>query len=244
MPGRSDSGAPAPDVGGDLASRIDHTLLRPEATVGQIESLCEEAAHFGFASVCVNPAWVKHAATVLAGRVVVCTVVGFPLGANRTDVKVFETGRALADGAGEIDVVINLGAMRGGQVEAVREEIGEIVKVCRQAGALCKVILETGLLSRGEIISACRAAVKAGADFVKTSTGFGPGGATVEDVALMRKAVGPTRGVKASGGIRRASQVRAMLAAGASRIGTSSGVAIVQEEKDPESGGGGGKPCR
>ena len=212
-----------------LAPCIDHTLLRPDAVSSDIELLCEEAAGYGFASACINSVWVAKAARILEGSGVhVCSVVGFPLGANTTEVKVFEARRAISDGAREIDMVMNIGVLKSGWEEPVAEDLGRVVEVCSEGGAICKIILETGLLTEKEKILACRLAVASGAAFVKTSTGFGPGGATLEDVALMSRAVGPALGVKAAGGIGRASEVRAMMRAGASRIGASAGVAILE----------------
>lgn len=188
-----------------------------------------EARQYGFASVCVNPCWVPVAAEELAGSAVkVCTVVGFPLGANATEVKSFETGVAMAEGALEIDMVLNVGALRSGRADAVREDIIAVVDTAHLGGAIVKVILETALLTREQKMEACRLAVAAGADFVKTSTGFAASGATVEDVALMRQVVGPAMGVKASGGVRTLEDLKKMVVAGATRIGTSSGVKIVE----------------
>jgi deoxyribose-phosphate aldolase len=212
----------------DIARLIDHTLLKPEATADKIAKLCAEARENSFASVCVNPYWVGVAEKELAGSVVsVCTVVGFPLGANTTATKVFETGKALASGAQEIDMVINVGALVGGENSAVLHDIRAVVEESHAAKAIVKVILETCLLNEEQKITACKLCVDAGADFVKTSTGFSTGGATVEDIALMRKIVGPALGVKASGGVRSYADVMKMVDAGATRIGTSSGVAIV-----------------
>jgi deoxyribose-phosphate aldolase len=214
---------------------IDHTLLRPEATRAEILKICAEAREFGFASVCVNPFWVPAVSEALAGSPVkVCTVIGFPLGATSTAAKVAETEAALRAGAQEIDMVQNVGALRGGELDAVREDISVVVEAAHRAGAIVKVILETALLDDAQKITACELAKAAGADFVKTSTGFGPGGATAADIALMRATVGPVMGVKASGGIRTLDDVRKMVAAGATRIGASAGVKIVQaEQPDP-----------
>jgi deoxyribose-phosphate aldolase len=218
-----------PGFDASIALLIDHTLLKPEATDADIRKLCAEARHYGFASVCVNPCWVPVAAEELIGSTVkVCTVVGFPLGANATEVKSFETGVAMAEGALEIDMVLNIGALRGGMADAVREDIIAVVDTAHLGGAIVKVILETALLTREQKIEACRLAVTAGADFVKTSTGFAASGATVEDVALLRQAVGPALGVKASGGVRTLADLQRMVAAGATRIGTSTGVTIVE----------------
>ncbi len=228
--------APAPspsDPADSLARVIDHTLLKPEATAQQIARVCAEAAEYHFASVCVNPWYVRLAADLLAAAddVAVCTVVGFPLGATTPQVKVFETLQAVADGATEIDMVLNIGALKSKRYDAVARDIRGVVVAAHNAGALVKVIIEAALLSREEKIAACLLAKAAEADFVKTSTGFGPGGATVEDVALMRAVVGEAMGVKAAGGIRTYAQARAMLAAGANRLGASAGVKIVAEAR-------------
>lgn len=212
--------------GGELARTIDHTWLKPDATATQIEALCREAIRYGFHAVCVNSYWVPLAAERLRGSgVKVAAVVGFPLGAGLTAAKAAEAREAVKAGASELDMVLNVGALKSGRPDDVRRDIRAVVEAAD--GALVKVILETGLLTGEEKVAACRLAVEAGAHFVKTSTGFGPGGATVEDVALLRRTVGPRVGVKASGGIRDAEAARRMLAAGASRLGTSSGVAIV-----------------
>ncbi|MGX1982136.1 deoxyribose-phosphate aldolase [Thermolongibacillus altinsuensis] len=211
-----------------IAKMIDHTLLKPEATKEQIEKLVEEAKKFEFASVCVNPVWVKLVAEKLKGTPVkVCTVIGFPLGATTPEVKAFETKQAIEHGAQEVDMVINIGALKSGDDELVERDIRAVVEAAK-GKALTKVIIETALLTDEEKVRACEMAVRAGADYVKTSTGFASGGATVEDVALMRKTVGPNVGVKASGGVRSAADAQAMIEAGATRIGTSSGPAIVQ----------------
>lgn len=216
------------DVPTDLAGFIDHTLLKPEATAADIDRMCAEAIEYGFASVCVNPTWARRVSDRLRGSgVVACCVVGFPLGATTAEIKAMEARRALRDGAREIDMVLNVGALKSGDHDLVRRDIAGVSEACREAGALCKVILETALLTDEEKVVASRLAVEAKADFVKTSTGFGPGGATVYDVALMREAVGPRIGVKASGGIRSAEDVKQMIAAGATRIGASAGVQIV-----------------
>lgn len=213
-----------------LASLIDHTLLKPEASEEQIGKLCAEAVEFGFATVCIQPTWVRLAARLLQGTAVgVCTVAGFPLGANTAEVKAYETRRAIFDGATEVDMVINIGALKSRDYQTVEEDIRGVVRACRQGGALSKVIIEAALLTREEKIKASTLAAGAGADFVKTSTGFGPGGATVEDVALMREVVGDRIGVKAAGGVRDRATVEEMVAAGATRIGASAGVRIVQE---------------
>jgi deoxyribose-phosphate aldolase len=213
-----------------IAALIDHTLLKPEATRQQVDRLCKEAREYGFASACVNPYWVPVAGRALEGsRVKVCTVIGFPLGANLASVKAFETRKALEQGATELDMVQNIGALESGDDHVVEDEIAELGNLAHANGAILKVILETCLLTEEARERACRLAVHAGADFVKTSTGFSTGGATVEDIRLMRRIVGPKVGVKASGGIRTLEAVRAMLAAGATRIGASAGVSIVQE---------------
>ena len=215
-----------------IAQLIDHTLLKPEATREQIDRLCHEALEYHFASVCVNPTHISRCAELLReSDVKVCTVVGFPLGATTTAVKAYETRQAIDDGATEIDMVINVGALKSGDFDAVQADIAAVVDTAHAAGALVKVIIETALLSDEEKAAACRLAQAAGAEFVKTSTGFGPGGATVEDVALMRHVVGPEMGVKASGGVRNYADVQAIVAAGATRIGASAGVAIVSEAR-------------
>jgi deoxyribose-phosphate aldolase len=214
----------------DWASLIDHTLLKPEASESDIRRLCEEAAQFGFASVCVNPAWVKRASEFLRGTSVpVCTVIGFPLGATLPDVKAYEARRAIFNGAREVDMVINVGALKSGDDCAVEDDIRAVVEAGHENGVLVKVIIETALLTDEEKVRACLASKNAGADFVKTSTGFAKGGATVEDVSLMRRAVGSALGVKASGGVKGIEDARAMFAAGATRIGASVGVKIAQE---------------
>lgn len=219
------------DVPSDLARFIDHTLLKPEATPQDIDRLCEEALRYRFAAVCVNPAWVKRAARILRGsQVGVASVVGFPLGASNPRIKAQEARQALRDGAREIDMVINVGALKGGDVELVEEDIRGVSDACREVGALNKVILETALLSDQEKVLASRLARRAKAHYVKTSTGFGPGGATVFDVALLREAVGPELGVKAAGGIRSAGEAKEMIAAGATRIGASAGIRMVTGE--------------
>lgn len=212
-----------------IASLIDHTLLKPEATRGDIVKLCQEARQYGFASVCVNPYWVPLVASELAGSPVrVCTVVGFPLGATSTEAKAAEAAAALRAGAQELDMVINVGALRSGDHEAAKLDIHSVVKLAHEAGAIVKVILETALLDDNQKAVACTLAKMAGADFVKTSTGFGPSGASAHDVALMRQVVGPEMGVKAAGGIRTIDDFRKMTAAGASRIGASASVKIVE----------------
>ena len=213
-----------------VAALIDHTLLKPEASRADIARVCEEARRFHFASVCINPYWVQLAAEALHGSPLrVCTVIGFPLGASQSRIKMAEAELALSQGATELDMVQNVGALRSGDKTAVREEIAELTALAHSRGAILKVILETCLLTIDEKIVACELAVKAGADFVKTSTGFSSGGATAADVALMRGVVGSRAGVKASGGVRSASDLFAMVDAGANRIGTSSGVKIVTE---------------
>ena len=216
----------------DIAKIIDHTLLKPEATRDQIVQLCREAREYGFAAVCVNPCYVKLAAELLRGSSVkVCSVVGFPLGATLPEVKAYEARRAIEEGAAEIDMVINIGALKSGDLELVKRDIASVVDVCHAKGALCKVIIEAALLTDEEKVLACQLAKAAGADYVKTSTGFGPGGATVRDVALMRRTVGPEMGVKAAGGIRSYEAAKSMVEAGATRIGASAGVKIVQEAR-------------
>lgn len=213
-----------------VAKLIDHTLLRPDATRRHIEDLCREAMQFGFATVCVNPAWVALAANLTAGsRVGVCSVVGFPFGATTADVKACETRRAMADGAREIDMVVNVGALKSGDLTLVERDLDSVIAPARECRVLSKVIIEAALLTDEEKVMACALAKAVGADYVKTSTGFGPGGATVADVALMRRVVGPAMGVKAAGGIRDLRALEAMVAAGATRIGTSSGVRIVEQ---------------
>jgi deoxyribose-phosphate aldolase len=212
-----------------IAALIDHTLLKPEATKAEIVKVCQEARQFSFASVCVNPYWVPVVAKELSGSPVkTCTVVGFPLGANATETKVQETEIATRAGAQEIDMVQNVGALRGGDHEAVKLDIQAVAQAAHRGGAILKVILETALLDDNQKAIACTLAKMAGADFVKTSTGFGPGGATAHDIALMRAAVGPELGVKASGGVRTLDDVKAMTAAGATRIGASASVKIVE----------------
>ncbi len=213
-----------------VASLIDHTLLKPDATRKDIEQLCREAAENRFATVCVNPTWVSLCAKLLAGSPVgVCTVVGFPLGATTPDTKHYETRRAIFDGAREIDMVINVGALKSGDLRGVERDIEAVTLPCRDCGVISKVIIEAALLTDDEKITACTLSKAAGADFVKTSTGFGPGGATAADVALMRRVVGEEMGVKAAGGVRDLDGLRAMVEAGASRVGASAGVKIVQQ---------------
>jgi deoxyribose-phosphate aldolase len=213
-----------------VARYIDHTLLSPDATRDDIIRICEEGVRYGFASVCINPTWVREAACALRGSgVKVCTVIGFPLGANSPDVKAYEARRAIFDGAGELDMVINVGALKSGDHGLVSSDIRAVVEVAHEVGYICKVIIETALLTDEEKVSACLLAKEAGADFVKTSTGFSKGGATAADVALMRRVVGGDMGVKASGGVRDLKQAQEMIRAGATRIGASVGVRIVQE---------------
>jgi deoxyribose-phosphate aldolase len=215
-----------------VASLIDHTLLKADATRQEIETLCREAREFGFATVCINPHWVSLGARLLRGSATgVCTVVGFPLGATTTDVKQFETRRVMYDGANEVDMVINVGALKSGDLGTVERDIAAVVAACRDCGVLSKVIIEAALLTEDEKVSACVLAKAAGADYVKTSTGFGPGGATVADVELMRRVVGPDIGVKAAGGVRDYQALKSLVTAGASRVGASAGVKIVQESK-------------
>src|SRR5437763_11959654 len=222
----------------DWASLIDHTLLKPEATEDDIRRLCEEAARYHFASVCVNPTWVRASACHLRGTdVPVCTVIGFPLGATLPDVKAYEARRAIFDGAREVDMVINIGALKSGDDCAVEHDIRSVVEVAHEYDVTCKAIIETALLTDEEKVRASLAAKRAGADFVKTSTGFAKGGATVADVALMRKAVGSELGVKASGGVKSIDDARAMVQAGATRIGASVGVKIAQEAAGTKSNG-------
>ncbi|MCM3705211.1 MULTISPECIES: deoxyribose-phosphate aldolase [Cytobacillus] len=211
----------------NVAKMIDHTLLKADATKDQIEKICAEAKEYNFASVCVNPTWVKLSSDLLKGtEVKVCTVIGFPLGASTPETKAFETKNAIENGATEVDMVINIGALKGGDNELVERDIRAVVDAAK-GKALTKVIIETCLLTDEEKVKACELSVKAGADFVKTSTGFSTGGATAEDIALMRKTVGPDLGVKASGGVRSAEDAQKMIEAGATRIGASSGAAIV-----------------
>jgi deoxyribose-phosphate aldolase len=226
-------GAPA-----GVAAMIDHTLLKPDATRKEIEALCREAAQFGFATVCVNPVWVALAARQLAGTTVgVCSVVGFPLGATTADVKGYETRRAIFDGAREIDMVISVGALKSGDLRTVERDIEAVTGSCRDCNVLSKVIIEAALLTDEEKITACTVAKAAGADYVKTSTGFGPGGATAADVALMRRVVGADMGVKAAGGVRDLDSLKAMVAAGATRVGASAGVKIMQQARGDVSSG-------
>ncbi len=225
--------APAPAQPMDasaVARMIDHTLLKPESVAEAVVALCSEARTHGFASVCVNATWVPLCAEQLAGSDVrVCTVAGFPLGATLPSVKAFEAQQAAALGAVEVDMVLNVGALKSGDVRLVWEDVAGVADECHDAGAILKVIIETGLLTREEKIAACVICKDAGADFVKTATGFNGGGATVEDIALMRFVVGPEMGVKAAGGVRSGADALAMIAAGATRIGTSGGARIMAE---------------
>jgi deoxyribose-phosphate aldolase len=210
----------------EIASMIDHTLLKPEATYQQIIKLCEEANQYSFASVCVNPYWVKVATQQLKGsKVKICTVIGFPLGATTTEGKVFETCQAIEDGATEVDMVINIGAFKSGDMEVILYDMQQVVKAAN--GYTVKVIIEIGAFTDNEIQQASKLVQQAGAHFVKTSTGFGYGGATIEAIQLIRAAVGPHMGIKASGGIRDLKTAKQMIAVGANRLGTSSGVSIV-----------------
>lgn len=213
-----------------LATYMDHTLLKPEATAADIDRVVAEARQYGTASVCVNPYWVARVAAGLAGSgVKTCTVIGFPLGATSTASKVAETRDATAHGAQEIDMVINIGELKAGNDDAVRSDISAVANAAHEAGALLKVIIETCLLSNEEKRRACELSVAGGADFVKTSTGFSTGGATTADIALMRETVGPELGVKASGGIRTLEAAIAMIEAGATRLGVSAAVSILEE---------------
>ena len=222
------SGSPV----GDVASLIDHTLLKADATRAEIETLCREAAEFGFATVCVNPCWVALASRLLKGSPSgVCSVVGFPLGATTPDVKHYETRRAIFDGAAEVDTVINIGALKSGDLRLVERDIEAVTAPCREAGVVSKVIIEAAYLTDEEKVTATTIVKAAGADFVKTSTGFGPGGATVADVALLRRVVGAGMGVKAAGGVRDFAALDAMVRAGATRIGASAGIRIVQQAR-------------
>jgi len=213
-----------------LAAMIDHTLLKPEASAAQVAQLCDEARQYGFASVCVNPTRVKLCAQRLRGSPVkVCTVAGFPLGATLSEVKVCETRQVIEAGAAEVDMVINVGALKDNQQDLVAQDVAAVVQVAHASGALVKVIIEAALLTDEEKAMACQLVQAAGAEFVKTSTGFGPGGATAADVALMRRTVGPALGVKAAGGIRTLADTLKMIAAGANRIGASASVKIMAE---------------
>ena len=220
-----------------VAKMIDHTLLKPDATQQEIAQLCYEARKYGFASVCVNPTWVSLCAELLKGSdVKVCTVIGFPLGATSSESKAFETETAIKQGATEIDMVINVGALKARDIETVARDIRGVVKAAHAHGVIVKVIIETVLLTDEEKTIASLTSKEAGADFVKTSTGFAGGGATVHDVELMRKAVGPQMGVKASGGVRTFEDAQSMIQAGATRIGASAGVKIIQGPSDQVEG--------
>ncbi len=224
---------PGAEVPLDLARYIDHTILRPDASAADIDRLCDEAIEHRFAAVCINPVWVRRAALRLAGSgVSVASVVGFPFGATPPDVKAFETRRAIRDGAREIDMVVNIGALKSGLHDEVREDIARVSDACHDGGAINKVIIEAALLTDEEKVIVCRLAQQAKADMVKTSTGYSKGGATVFDVALMRETVGARMGVKAAGGIRTADDVKDMIAAGATRVGASAGVSIVSGQGD------------
>ncbi|MFD1736607.1 deoxyribose-phosphate aldolase [Bacillus salitolerans] len=214
----------------NIAELIDHTILKQDATKEEVEKFCKEALEYKFASVCVNPTWVETVARLLKGSdVKVCTVIGFPLGATTTETKAFETADSISKGATEVDMVINVGALKDKQDDLVEEDIRAVVQASK-GKALVKVIIETALLTNEEKKRACQLSVKAGADFVKTSTGFSTGGATIDDIKLMRETVGPNVGVKASGGVRDAKSVADLIEAGATRIGASSGIAIVKGE--------------
>lgn len=236
QPENSDTRQEQPTPGGprgkSLAAMIDHTLLKPEATYAQIAQLCQEARDYGFAAVCVNPIHVRRCAELLRDSAVrVCTVIGFPLGATPPAVKAYETQQAINDGAAEIDMVINIGALKSEDNDAVARDVNLVVQTAHAAGALVKVIIEVALLTDEEKTIACQLCRDAGADFVKTSTGFGPGGATVHDVALMRQVVGPTMGIKAAGGIRTLKDADNLVAAGATRLGASASVKIMAEAR-------------
>lgn len=220
------------NVAADMAGMIDHTLLRPHATEIQVRQLCAEARQFSFASVCVNPTWVPLCAQLLAGSPVkVCTVIGFPLGATMPEVKAFEAQRCAQLGATELDMVINIGALKSQQYGIVEDDIAAVVNAAHALNACVKVIIEAAYLTTEEKVEACALSKAAGADYVKTSTGFGPSGATIEDVALMRRVVGPEMGVKAAGGVKNAEDAKAMIAAGATRIGASASIRIIDEIK-------------
>jgi deoxyribose-phosphate aldolase len=232
---------PAADIPGDLAKYIDHTLLKPDSTAAQIDTLCDEARQYRFAAVCVNPTWVRRCVERLRGTgVAVASVVGFPFGATLPEVKAFEARRVIRDGAREIDMVINIGALRSRDLDLVRRDVAAVSDACHEVGGLNKVIIETAMLTDEEKVIACRLAKQARADFVKTSTGFGGGGATAYDIALMREAVGPDMGVKAAGGVRSAETAREMIAAGATRLGATVGVKIVTGAASASPGGAAG----
>lgn len=216
----------------NIASFIDHTILNPDAGAADVQRICAEAVKYSFKSVCVNPIWVSTVAAALNGSdVLTCSVIGFPFGATPTASKVFEATTVVNDGANEVDMVINIAAAKAGDKEAVVADITAVAQAVHAGGAILKVIIETALLTDEQKVLACRASVEAGADFVKTSTGFAGGGATLADVALMRSTVGPDMGVKASGGVRSLETAQAMIDAGATRLGSSSGVAIVEGEQ-------------
>jgi len=216
----------------EMAGIIDHTQLKPDAGAEDIVRLCREAREYRFAAVCIHSFRIPLAAQLLADTSVkVDTVIGFPLGATLSQVKVYEAEQALLAGAHEVDMVLNIGALKDGDDRLVWADIAQVARTCQRGGAQCKVIIEAALLTEREKVRACRLAQSAGADFVKTSTGFGPGGATVEDVGLMRRTVGPQMGIKAAGGIRDYRRARAMVEAGATRIGTSAGVRILEEAR-------------
>jgi deoxyribose-phosphate aldolase len=238
QPGGSAQPATAVIPPDQLVKLIDHTLLKPEATAEDIEKLCQEAAKYGFYSVCVNPTWVAKAKSLLRGtKVKVCAVVGFPLGAQSSEIKTLEARRALREGAQEIDMVINIGALKSKDDNLVARDIRGVVEVCDDARAVCKVILETALLTDEEKVRGCLLSMKAHAGFVKTSTGFSKAGATVEDIALMARTVAPRKlGVKASGGVRTYADVIKMVQAGATRVGSSNSVKILEEATQMASG--------
>ncbi|QXQ11120.1 deoxyribose-phosphate aldolase [Paeniglutamicibacter sp. Y32M11] len=216
----------------NIASFIDHTILNPDAGAADVQRICAEAVKYSFKSVCVNPIWVSTVAAALNGSdVLTCSVIGFPFGATPTASKVFEATTVVNDGANEVDMVINIAAAKAGDKEALVADITAVAQAVHAGGAILKVIIETALLTDEQKVLACRASVEAGADFVKTSTGFAGGGATLADVALMRSTVGPDMGVKASGGVRSLETAQAMIDAGATRLGSSSGVAIVEGEQ-------------
>jgi deoxyribose-phosphate aldolase len=218
----------------NIARMIDHTLLKPDATPDKVAQLCLEARKYNFASVCVNPTNVKLCAELLKGSPVkVCSVIGFPFGATMPDIKIFETQLAIQHGASEVDMVINIGALKGGDVKLVAHDIRGVVTTGHSLGALVKVIIETSMLTDEEKVIACLLAKEAGADFVKTSTGYGGGGATVQDIALMRRVIGPDMGVKASGGIHSKEDAENLIKAGATRIGASAGIKIIQGDAKP-----------
>ena len=231
------------NVPSDLAGYIDHTLLKPESTRDDVDRICDEAMKYRFAAVCFNPVWIRRASEKLKGSgVEIASVVGFPLGASAPRIKAAEARQALRDGASEIDMVLNVGALKGRDYDLVRRDVAGVVDACREVGALCKVILETVLLTDEEKVVASRLAKDAKAHYVKTSTGFGGGGATVYDVALMREAVGAELGVKASGGIKTAEDAEQMIAAGATRIGASAGVRMVASQGNGQTGGTSSEP--